>query len=172
MTAKQYLRKIQWYEIKIEQRKFQLKGLYEDIDYLRGIDYSIDKVQTSPRDAMAEKVIRVQQLREEIVQKIADYEAARDEIIAQIQNVSNIAHSALLFKRYVERKKFELIAVEMAYNYAYTRSIHGEALKAFAEQFADAIEDAEAKSTQAGAREKAQENLQSDAPGGQSGRSC
>lgn len=135
MTAKTYLRRIKWNEIKIEQKKFQLRGLGENIDYLHAIDYSKDKVQTSPRDIIGEQVAKMTDMKIRIVREIAAFEVERDKAINQIQSMTDGRYSAILFKRYVEGKEFLTIAKETGYDFNYTRNMHGEALRAFETRF-------------------------------------
>lgn len=139
MTAKTYLRKIAWDEIKIEQKKFHLKSLGGNYNYMQAIDYSRDKVQTSARDALGEMVVRemskVERLRAEIMQDIARFEEDRNEIINQIQGMKQAKHAALLFKRYVEHKEFLPISIEMGYTYEYVINMHGVALREFEKQY-------------------------------------
>ena len=145
MNAKTYLRKIAWDEIKMDQRKFQLKGLTGSYDYIHGIDYAKDKVQSSPHDSLADAVVRelmkLERLRQEILTDIAQYEADRDKIIRQIQDMERPEHSALLFKRYVEHKEFLPISREMGYTRDYVVNMHGIALRAFAARYLETEEN-------------------------------
>jgi hypothetical protein len=42
-----------------------------------------------------------------------------------------VNHVRILFKKYVEFKRLEVIAVEMNYTYQYTKELHGYALADF-----------------------------------------
>lgn len=139
MTAKTYLRQIKWYEIKIQERKIQLRGLGGSYDYIQGLDYSKDKVQTSPHDSLGDMVVREldrnKSLAAKVIALIGRFERQRDLIIGQIQSMERPEHCALLFKVYVEHKDLLTAAQEMGYTYGSTANLHGDALNAFARQY-------------------------------------
>ena len=68
MTAKQYLSQYQLARIKIAQRQEQLEEYRTTIGY-SGIQLS-DKVQTSPKDALSDKVAKAVDLEIEIYSEI------------------------------------------------------------------------------------------------------
>lgn len=139
MNAKTYLRQIKWADLKIDQKKFQLKGMVGSYNYISGIDYARDKVQTSPHDSLAEQVVRelskIEKTRKRIIDMIGRFEEQRALIIDQIQNMEKPEHSALLFKVYVEYKDLFVTALEMDYSYRYVVNMHGLALQAFERQY-------------------------------------
>lgn len=55
----------------------------------------------------------------------------RFEIIGEIHQLDNAKYIKLLYKRYVESKKFMVIAREMNYGEDYVRDLHAKALKEF-----------------------------------------
>ena len=57
----------------------------------------------------------------------------------QIQALDDKRYVNILFLRYVERKKFEEIAVEMRYDPVYVRELHGEALGYFEMRFSNIL---------------------------------
>lgn len=139
MKAKDYLRGIAVAEDRIRQKKYHLKKLKGNYNYLSGIDYSRDPVQTSARDALGDMVVRelskMDELHAEILRDISRFEEERNRIINQIQGMPDSRHADLLFRRYVQRMGFKLIAREMGYTYEYTINLHGIALCAFKEQY-------------------------------------
>ena len=60
-----------------------------------------------------------------------DYAALKHKIIGEIHNMKKPDHIRLLYKKYVENKRLELIAVEMNYTYQYVRELHRYALQEF-----------------------------------------
>ena len=58
-------------------------------------------------------------------------EKVRDVIIGQIHNLHDDRYISVLFKRYVEIKSYELIAVEMNYSFDYVKELHRDALEDF-----------------------------------------
>ncbi len=64
-------------------------------------------------------------------QMIESYTQEQNKIISQIQSLEDSRYIEILYKRYVEFKKFELIAVEMNYDYNWVKNLHGMALMNF-----------------------------------------
>ena len=134
-TAKEYLQEIQRYKYAIENKLKQRERLLESISYIEGVSYDHDRVQTSPRDALSENVIRILDLDKEIEETVHAYNEQMNKRINQINSLDRPEFVAILFKRYVEMKKFEMIAIELDYDYWYTCQLHGYALQAFSEKF-------------------------------------
>ena len=141
MTAKTYLRKIKWDEIKIQQRKIQLRSVGAGYNYIQGLDYSRDKVQTSPHDTLGDMVARSldaeNNLAAKIIRNIRTLEDEIDLIVDQLQAMEKPEHGTLLFKIYVEHKDLLIVAQEMNYAYQTVANMHGAALQAFSVQYAD-----------------------------------
>lgn len=133
MKAKEYLRQLQRLDIMINQKNRELNDLRLKSQGIVGVDYSKDRVQTSPSgDAPFVKLIgRFIDLEAEINTEIDKFVDEKHKIINQIQGLKNSDYIALLFKRYVEFKKFETIAVEMDFTYDHIRHLHGCALQDF-----------------------------------------
>lgn len=133
MKAKEYLQQLQRLNTVIEQKIKELGELRSMSISVGGIDYSKERVQTSPSgDAPYVKIInRMIDLDEEINREIDKFVDEKHKIINQIQSLQNPIHIQLLYKRYVEFKRLEVISVEMNYTYQYTRELHGYALKEF-----------------------------------------
>lgn len=66
---------------------------------------------------------------------VDNYVDKKNKIIGEIQTLENENYMNLLYKRYVEGKRLEVIAVEMNYNYGHTKKMHGWALLEFGEKF-------------------------------------
>ena len=135
VSAKEYLQEIRRFKYCIENKMRQREHLLESISFLEGVSYDRDKVQTSPKDALSENVMRVLDLDREIEEAIHKYNEEMNRRINQINSMSKPEYVALLFMRYVDMKKFEEIAIEMKYDYWYTCRLHGDALRAFADTF-------------------------------------
>lgn len=133
MKAKEYLQQLQRLDTVINQKIKELDDLRLKSQSTGSVDYSKERVQTSPSgDAPFVKLIgRIIDLEAEINAEIDRYVDEKHRIINQIQGLKNPDYIALLFKRYVEFKKFEVIAVEMNFTYHYVLNMHGYALKAF-----------------------------------------
>lgn len=133
MKAKEYLKKLQRLDTVTTQKISELGDLRMKLCSVGGIDYSKERVQTSPSgDASFVNAIgRITDLESEINREIDNFVDEKHKIINQIQGLKNSDYITLLFKRYVEFKKFETIAVEMNFTYQYILNMHGYALREF-----------------------------------------
>lgn len=132
MTAKEYLQEIRKFDRYIEQKQIEYDSLYRLRGGAGAIDYSKDKVQTSPDGQGFTRISdRLVDLQSEINEAVDRFCQIKHDRIEQIQQLSKVEYSEILFKRYVEYKSFERIAYEMNYTYKYICNIHGFALKEF-----------------------------------------
>ena len=133
MTAKEYLKKIRFLDIKINQKIKELDELRTMSQAVRGIDYSKECIQISlPTGANFEKaILRISELESLLDAEIDYFVDLKHKIINQIQSMNNQGYTEILYKRYIEFKRLELIAVELGYSYNRIRHLHGEALKYF-----------------------------------------
>ena len=133
MKAKEYLQQLQRLDTVINQKIKELDGLRLESQSTRGIDYSKERVQTSPSgDAPFVNLTgRILGLEAEIDREIDNFVDKKHQIINQIQGLSNATYIQVLFKRYVEFKRLEVIAVEMNFTYGYIKHLHGYALQDF-----------------------------------------
>ena len=135
MTAKEYLTQVRKLKILIEQREKELDRLTEQkLGSLSGIDYSRISVKGSRRVGAPFEQAAVQSLdlAKEIAGLIGEYNRLRHTIIGQIQQLDKLEHMQVLYKRYVEEKRWEQIADEMGYSCDHIRHLHGFALLDFA----------------------------------------
>ena len=127
---KEYLRQLHRLELCIEQRQEELNRLRELIGS-HAIDYG-ERVQTSPSaDSIPNEVIRRAELEADISRKIERFLQLNHKIINEIQSLDNAVYVNILYKRYVEYKSLEEIAVEMNYSYRQVLRLHGMALQGF-----------------------------------------
>lgn len=133
MKAKEYLQQLQRLDTVINQKIKEVQDLRIQAQSTGGLDYSKERVQTSPfGDApFVKPICRIIDLEAEINAEIDRFVDEKHKIINQIQGLKNSDYISLLFKRYVEFKKFETIAVEMNFTYQYVLNMHGYALKEF-----------------------------------------
>ncbi|MCQ2609007.1 MAG: hypothetical protein MJ197_10030 [Bacteroidales bacterium] len=130
MTAKEYLQQVRLADVKMLQRINQLKEVRASISYISGIDYSKDRVQSTPQ-AGNKQIEKLVDLEAEVNNIIDETVAAKHKIINEIQSLGNADYIQLLYKRYIEYKPFETIASEMYLSYYRICHLHGEALKEF-----------------------------------------
>ena len=132
MNVKAYLQQIKVLDTKIKQKEEQIEYLKEAAGGAGAIRYDKDKVQTSCSDSKLESmIIQYMTLEQEVQEEKLKFEQARQKIINQIHELNDDRYINVLFKRYVELKGFEKIAVEMDYNYDYVRELHALAINAF-----------------------------------------
>ena len=136
MTAKEYLQEIRKFDRYIEQKQIEYDSLYRLRGGASGIDYSKDKVQTSPDGQGFTRISdRLVDLQSEINEAVDRFCQMKHERIDQIQQLPKVEYSEILFKRYVEYKSLERVAWEMNYSYIYICQLHGGALNEFEEMF-------------------------------------
>lgn len=133
MKAKEYLQQLQRLDTMINQKIKELGDLRLMLQSAGGIDYSKERVQSSPSgDApFVKPVLRMIELEQEINTEIDRFVDEKHEIINQIQALQNPKHIDILYKHYVEFKRLEIVAVEMNFTYQYIVELHGTALKEF-----------------------------------------
>jgi len=133
MTAKEYLQQLHKADVIINQRIQEKAALRARLSSIGSFDYSKERVQTSlPEGANYEwQIVKIIGLENEIDSLLDDYAALKHKIIGEIHNMKKSDHIRLLYKKYVENKRLELIAVEMNYTYQYVRELHRYALQEF-----------------------------------------
>lgn len=94
-----------------------------------GIDYSADRIQSTPENKLENAMIKLSDRIEHIDQAIALLSVDIDDRLNNIEKINDTNYRNILFKRYSEYKSLEEISVEMGYVYNYTCNLHGSALK-------------------------------------------
>ncbi len=137
VKPKEYLSQIRRLDVLIEQ-KIREKDELAKYD-ISAMQYDVDRVQVSssgeaPQVRVVEKLIEYEK---EIDIMIDSFYDLKRRIISQIQALPRVEHVQLLYKRYVEYKRLEAIALEMGYSFEWVRHIHGNALAEFGRKFID-----------------------------------
>lgn len=127
INAKQYLRDIKHMRRRLDRLRQRRAHLHLDVSF-GGIDYSADRVQSTPKNKLEEAMVRLSERMEALDNDIATLSIDIDDRISSIEKLNNDTHKSVLYKRYVENKTFEEISVEMGYVYNYTCNLHGDAL--------------------------------------------
>lgn len=128
MRAKEYLCGLATVEQNIEQLEREIRHLEARL--------------TSCTANYGEHIAGNSETREEIIARLIDTKQAyldgicqamqeRHKVITEIQSIGDVTASAILYKRYAERKPLEVVAYEMHYTYAWIRTLHGRALHLF-----------------------------------------
>ena len=132
MDAKQYLRQIRVMETRISMRQRQIRDLRRSMSYLRSMDYSADRVQTTPNGSgFTTEAIRLADLEMEAEKHIRECEALRAKIVHQIEGLSDPRYVDVLSSVYIHRMDLMDVADALHYDYYWACHLHGEALKAF-----------------------------------------
>ena len=132
MNAQKYLQQIKVLDTKIKQKEEQIEYLKEAAGGAGAIRYDKEKIQVSMTDSKLEQmVIEYMQLEQEVQEQKLHLEKVRGVIIGQIHDLCDDRYINVLFKRYVEVKSYELIAVEMNYSFDYVKELHRDALEDF-----------------------------------------
>lgn len=130
-NPKEYLRSLKALDIYIKQKQDELNALKTTADSI-SVDYSAERVQTSlSGDSIPDLVVKIISMENEIYNQIHIFLDTRHRIIDEIQSLHNDIYIQILYKRYVEYKPLEQIAVEMSYSYVHVRRQHGLALLEF-----------------------------------------
>ena len=129
-SPKEYLRQIRLFDICIRQKEAELAAMRSEIESMSAA-VTGERVQTSTNDKMSEKVSHIVDLEAMIIQGKEKFLRMKDRIINEIQSLDNSVYVDILYKRYVEYKQLEEIAVEMNYSYRQVLRLHGFALQEF-----------------------------------------
>ena len=130
MTPREYLSQIR----KLKARIAILVREIEELDTIGvgGIDYSKDRVQTSPASGAAfennvERLVEKEQRLKELLVELVD---ARDRMVRQITAMDDARYMTVLYKHYIESESISQIAYEM---------LHADALDAFKMMWNDVL---------------------------------
>lgn len=137
MTAKEYLQQLHRADVIIKQKVQEKADVRARLSSIGSLDYSKERVQTSPEmGAWYEKQIeKLMDLEQEIDCLIDGYIGLKHKIISEIHELNHDKHIEILYKKYVEGKRLEEVAVEMRYSFQYIVLLHGYALKEFSEKY-------------------------------------
>lgn len=131
-NAKLYLREIRTKKQYLDRLKTRRAALHLNVSF-GGIDYSADRVQSTPQNKMENALMRLSERMEYLDEKIAEVSMDIDNRLNAIEAIDDGsdqmgAYRMILFKHYAECKSLEEIAIEMMYSYNYTCNLHGDAL--------------------------------------------
>lgn len=137
MTVKDYLNQIQSNKERIRQLNIIKDMIHINYNGISAIDYSGDKVQSSPHDVLFDKgcemLENIEKLNTEI-NKLADSNV-RIGIEIQQMTANDIKYNTILFEHYFVGKSLTDIATDMFLDYKYVCQLHGQALIQFDKQY-------------------------------------
>ena len=137
LTAKQYLDQLRVIDTKINQKMEELADLMTTATSTGAIDYSKDRVQTSPQNAQENRICKYVDLDAEINREIDEFVDIKHRVTKEIQELNVDYYIKILFKVYVQYKTVKDAANEIGLSYQYVRDLHKKALKAFEELHTD-----------------------------------
>mgnify|MGYP002650157857 FL=1 len=137
LTAKQYLDQLRVIDTKINQKMEELVDLMTAATSTGAIDYSKDRVQTSPQNAQENRICKYVDLDAEINREIDEFVDIKHRVTKEIQELNVDYYIKILFKVYVQYKTVKDAANEIGLSYQYVRDLHKKALKAFEELHTD-----------------------------------
>lgn len=98
-----------------------------------GIDYSADRVQTSPDDGMLKRIMRIEKRTKEIDKKVELLTNKMQKLKQQIDDVPDAISSNILWYRYIELLEWPKVAEKIEYSEDHTKGyLHCKALQDFA----------------------------------------
>lgn len=134
LTARQYLEQLQELDTNINQDLERLDDMKINACSTGGIDYSAERVQTSPSgDTLCKQVTNYVAFNDKINAEINSFADAKEQIIKQIRGLHDARYSQVLFKVYVQFKTLKVASGEMGMSYQYVRNLHRAALTRFEE---------------------------------------
>lgn len=137
MTTKEYLNQISRLNRMINNKLVEIQQLRELACSISAINLE-DKVQNTPNfDKIGSKMAKIDELEENLDKTIDKYVLVKNKIVSQIDSMEDENTYNILFSRYIEKKSFELIAIEMEYSWRQIIRLHGKALKQFEAKFGE-----------------------------------
>ena len=112
---------------RIQSKIRQKEELRATMTGVSGIDYSKDRVQTSPTNSIEELVIKIVDFEEEITRDIDKLVDMKREACNSINRVDGI-YGTILEMRYLECMRWEEIAYRLGYSIQHVYRLHGQAL--------------------------------------------
>lgn len=132
LTARRYLEQIQEFDIYINQDLERLEEMKINACSTGAIDYSKDRVQTSPSgDTLCKQVTNYVAFNDKINAEIDSFADAKEQIIKEIRGLRDKNYVQVLYKVYVQYKTVKQASKEMKKCYNYTVELHNKALTAF-----------------------------------------
>lgn len=136
LSARKYLEQLQTFDIYISQDLERLDDMKTNACSTGAIDYSAERVQTSPSgDSLCRQVTNYVAFNEKINAEIDRFVDAKEQIISEIRGLRDKNYVQVLYKVYVQFKTVKQASKEMKKSYNYTVELHNKALAAFEETY-------------------------------------
>ena len=136
LSAREYLKQLEVLDMQINDDIATLSDMKMNVCSAGGIDYSRDKVQTSPvGDKLCKDVVRYTMFDQHINEEIDQFVDAKKQIIKEIRGLRDKNMIQILTKVYVQFKTVKVASQEMKKSYSYTVELHNKALSAFEDTY-------------------------------------
>lgn len=146
MTDKELSQRAKDYFAQIRKTDRLIQRLTDTVNTLRSsltsqsYELKPDKVQTSgPKDTLGGTIVKIMSLEDNINTRIDELVQQKADAMRRIQNVPDQDQQNILIARYVNREKWEKIAVELNFSIAQIYRIHGAALLDFIKENPDIL---------------------------------
>ena len=133
MTAKEYLNQAYKLNEQIKDKQERIMQLKTLTDSIGAIDYSKDRVQTSPQPyaPYVNQLANIDELEKELNDDLLRLCQLQVELNRAIDAVEDVDCKLILSKRYLLMKTWEQIADEMGYSLTQTHRIHAKGVEIF-----------------------------------------
>lgn len=98
---------------------------------LRGIDYSKDNVQSSPKNALEEAAWKMMEQEERLAKEIVRLTSDLNEHLSAIRKVQPKKYADILYMIFYEQQPLEDIATAHGLKISYVRKMQSQAINAF-----------------------------------------
>ena len=135
MNAKTYLQQYKKLKYALENKRSMLAELRSAAISIGAVDYSKPAVVKSPNSeaGYAKLIERIEDLETKVYADLKRLYGLKYKMEQEIGLIEDAECYELLYKRYLECKRWELIAVEMNYSFDHVSgALHNRALKLFA----------------------------------------
>ena len=135
MTAKEYLGQARFLDMRINSKIQQVASLNELATRCTATISDMPKSPNRGGSRMADAVIKIIDLQEEINRDINKLVELKREIMGVIKAVPNVEYQTVLEKRYLCFITWEQIAVDMNYTIRWVYKLHGRSLQILEKEF-------------------------------------
>ena len=129
MTGKEYLLQARYLDERIHSKIQQIESLNDLATSCSAVISDMPRNPNQGGSKMADAVIKIVTLQEEINQDINALVELKHQIMGVIKAVPNVEYQTLLEKRYLCFSTWEQIAVDMKYSMHHIHRMHTAALK-------------------------------------------